>query len=277
MRRIAHISDLHFGTEDAGIRDGLLLDLQRSEPSLIAISGDFTQRARRSQYQSAAEFLRSLPARWVAVPGNHDVPLFDLIRRFLWPLARYRAFVSEQLNPFHEDDELLLLGLNTARSLTWKSGRISLDQIALLRSRMIEKRPGLFKVVMTHHPFIPPPGDPVSGIDLVGRAALAVPVLDECCVDLLLSGHLHLGYSGNIATHYPKTARTIISAQAGTAISRRRRSEPNAYNLITMDNNVVEIEIRLWRDDSFCAGQRVRYDLHNGEWRLAEDRTVAVK
>jgi 3',5'-cyclic AMP phosphodiesterase CpdA len=275
MRCLAQISDLHFGAEEPGLAEALLRDLREQSPSLIAISGDFTQRARRSQFKAARQFLECLPVPWIAVPGNHDIPLHDVFRRFLSPLARYREFISPEVDSFYDDGEWMLLGINTARSLTWKSGRISLRQIALIREKMKIDRPEGFKILMTHHPFIPPPGDSASGIDMVGRAALAVPVLGECRIDLLLAGHLHLGYSGNVGAHYPKANNAIISCQAGTAISHRRRDEPNAYNLLRLDRQSIEIEIRLWREDRFAPGQLVRYEPVNDEWRLAADRTVS--
>ena len=47
---------------------------------------------------------------------NDDVPLYDLARRFLAPLGRYRRLVDPEPEPLHEDDELLVLGVSTARS-----------------------------------------------------------------------------------------------------------------------------------------------------------------
>jgi 3',5'-cyclic AMP phosphodiesterase CpdA len=267
MRCVAHISDLHFGTEDPNITAGLLRDLSELGPSLCLVTGDLTQRARASQFRAAREFLDEIAAPKVIVPGNHDVPLFDLFRRFLFPLRRYQRFINAELNPCYEDRELNVTGINTARSLTWKSGRISRQQIDWLQKRLRNRASDKFKIVMTHHPFIPPAGDEHSGLDLVGRAAIALPVLDSCGVDLLLAGHLHLGYSGDIRTYYPASGRSIIVAQAGTAISRRVRSEPNAYNLLTLARDTIHIDIRVWDRSSFRAQNQTRYKLHGKEWR----------
>lgn len=275
MKCLAHISDLHFGTEDRAIATGLKVDLVRQNPSLIAVSGDLTQRARRSQFQAARMFLDELPHPQIVVPGNHDVPLFDLFRRFISPFGRYQRIIARDLNPCYEDSEIMVAGLNTARSLTWKRGRISAEQIGSVRARMCPAGGEKFKVLMTHHPFIPPPGDAVSAIDLVGRAAQALPVLDECGVDLLLAGHLHHGYSGDVRTYHPATKRSIIVAQAGTGISRRIRSEPNAYNLLRLDRKTIDIEVRVWNGEAFTARQRMEYRLHQLEWVLTEKREKA--
>lgn len=266
MRCIAHISDLHFGTEDPAITAALKADLQAQDPSLIAISGDLTQRARGKQFRDAREFLDSLPRPQIVVPGNHDVPLYDIFRRFFLPLRRYKRIISESVNPCYEDSELVLLGINTARSLTWKSGRISSEQIEMIRQRMCPSGGDRFKIIMTHHPFIPPPGDPVHAIDLVGRAARALPVIDECGVDLLLAGHLHHGYSGDARTYYPATSRSIIVVQAGTAISRRIRTEPNGYNILRLDRTTIDIEVRIWNGSTFMKDKRAVYRLSGKEW-----------
>ena len=186
MKVIAHISDLHFGDEDPSLAAGLLADMRQVAPALVIASGDFTQRARRKQFAAARTYLNELPYPRLTVPGNHDVPLYDVFRRFLAPLKRYCEFIHPDVNPWFEDGEVAVLGLNTARSLTWKSGRLSLEQIELIRTRFAGAGKPCFRIIVTHHPFIPPPGDTDAGIDLVGRAALALPVIDQACVDLLL-------------------------------------------------------------------------------------------
>ena len=264
MKTIAQISDLHFGTEIPAIAEGLRADLHALAPTLVIASGDFTQRARRRQFAAAQAYLARLPQPLLAIPGNHDVPLYDVVRRFLSPLTRYRRFIGAELDPTFVDDEILVVGLNTARSFTWKNGRISVAQIAALEGRL--QTGGLrVKIVVTHHPFIPPPGD--EGIDLVGRAARAITVLDACNVDLLLAGHLHQGYAGDIRSHYPAARRAMIAVQAGTAISRRRRhGEANAYNVLRVERKRIAIEVRAWNGTRFAPLHETIYDRADDGW-----------
>jgi len=268
MRTIAHLSDLHFGTEISPVVDALSAELNERPPSLIVVSGDLTQRARRAQFSAARDFLARLPQPQLVVPGNHDIPLFDIFRRFLAPLRRYRHFIREDVNPTFSDEELHVVGLNTARSFTWKNGRISRAQIDCLDRELSVIRNRL-KIVVTHHPFIPPPHD--AGIELVGRAALAIPLLDRHGADLLLAGHLHRGYAGDIRPHYPSSQRSFVSVQAGTAVSGRTRDEPNAYSWIELTPDRIRIIIRAWNGTHFAPIRETIYERRDTNWSPLAD------
>ena len=154
---IAHISDLHFGRIDPPVADGLVEDLRRCTPSLLVVSGDFTQRAGHRQYAQAARYLKRLPMPQLVVPGNHDVPAYNIISRMFFPLRRYRDHIAADLNPVYQDEEMLVVGVNTARGFTQKSrAGIRQSQMAEIRyGNLSEAPPGLMKVLVTHHPFIP--------------------------------------------------------------------------------------------------------------------------
>src|SRR3954471_22415928 len=104
MRTIAHISDIHFGRTDPAVVEGLIADFAGRRPDVLVVSGDFTQRARAGQYMAAADYHRRLPAPQLVVPGNHDIPLYDVIRRFFFPLQRYRKYITKDLRPVYQDE-----------------------------------------------------------------------------------------------------------------------------------------------------------------------------
>lgn len=267
MRTIAHISDLHFGRTDPAVVNGLADDLCKRSPSLLVVSGDFTQRAREKQYQQAADYLRRLPQPQLVVPGNHDIPLFDVIRRFFFPLHRYRRHITRDLRPFYHDPELFVLGINTARSFTHKSGWISEEQLLDVKQRICGLPATITKVVVTHHPFIPPPRD--LGADVVVGAARYLDQMESCGVDLLLAGHLHLAYHDDVRSHHEAAKRSILSIQAGTATSTRRRGEPNAYNWITVSPGLCTVAVRVWNAEKLCFEESIvtRYERVDGHWK----------
>ena len=266
MRTIAHISDLHFGREDELVAAGLATELEATRPSLVIVSGDLTQRARRKQFEDCARFLRSLSAPVLVVPGNHDIPLFDVVRRFLSPLGRYRRYIADDLTPLFDDGQLFVLGLNTARPYRWKDGVVSPDQVRLIRERFARAPDGALRLLVTHHPLKPRPQDPEPAIVRRGPEALASAATH---VDLALAGHLHLGYLADVRPT-GTGARAVLLVQAGTAISHRRRHEPNSYNRITVDGPRLEIAIRTWEAGAFTPRETLRFRKQGAEW-LRED------
>src|SRR5205823_6136985 len=115
MRTFAHISDLHFGRHDENVVEDLLASLDHHHPDLVVVSGDFTQRARRSEFALASSFLARIAAPKLIVPGNHDVPLYDIVSRFLTPLSKYHRYVASAGVPgsAFADDEIAILGVNS--------------------------------------------------------------------------------------------------------------------------------------------------------------------
>ena len=272
MKTLAHISDVHFGRDVPAVAEGVIADIVAAKPDILVNSGDFTMRARRGQYAAARDFMARLPTPQICVPGNHDIPLWDVIRRFFFPLDRYRQYITKDLRPFYKDERLAVLGMNTSRSWTWswngfwKDGRISEEQLLDVKLRFSELPADVFKIVVTHHPFIPPPKERPHGI--VGGAFAALDMMEDCGIDMVLAGHLHMGYSGDVRTHHEGIKRSIISVQAGTATSDRRRgNEPNAYNLITINPPQVTITVRAWNGNIFETHLETHYTRIEGIWQ----------
>ena len=229
MRTIIHLSDLHFGKVDPAIIDPLLKLLRELAPHLVAISGDLTQRARKSQFVEARQFLDRITVPVLVVPGNHDIPWHRLLMRFFRPLARYRRYICDDLSPFFLDEELAVVGLNTARSFTTQYGRINGQQLAAMADRFRSLGPEITKILVTHHPFDLPVNDPNTH-HLIGRAEMAMAVIATSEVDILLSGHLHLPRAGVTTDRYNIVGYAALHVHAGTTTSTRGRGEANSLN-----------------------------------------------
>lgn len=245
MRTVIHLSDLHFGRVDDALLAPLREAVEGVDPDLLVVSGDLTQRARRAQFAQAADFLDTLPRPQLVVPGNHDVPFYDVARRFLSPLKRFRRSIEAEEFPYYEDAEIAAIGLNTARSLTFKGGRVNREQVAEVERRFHGLPEPVTRIVVSHHPF-DLPEDADAG-DLVGRADMAMEAFAGCGVDVFLSGHLHTTHAGSTARRYRIEGYAALAVQAGTATSTRERGEANAFNVLRIGSRSLRLETWSWQ------------------------------
>lgn len=270
MPRLVHLSDLHFGAHDERLVEAVERRVDELEPDLVVISGDFTQRARTEQFREACKFLERLQDSGhevLGVPGNHDVPLYDVLRRFLSPLARYRRFIDDNLCPFVELPGIAVLGVNTARSLTLKDGRINHDQVAFIREIFSRAPRDAFRILVTHHPLF---ALEVAGqmAPAIGRQELALDAIQEAGVDMLLAGHNHRA-SSHSASDLVTRAGGALVVQAGTATSTRVREQEQSFNCIDVADASVTITINSWTNDHFAPLDSQRYSWEEGKWGIA--------
>jgi len=247
MRTIVHLSDLHFGRVNPAILPPLLTFIREVKPDLVAVSGDLTQRARTEEFQAARAFLDSIPFPQIVVPGNHDVPLLNIFSRFVRRLDRYCRHITDDLAPYFSDDEIAVAGVNTARALTFKDGRINAAQIAGLKARFQMLNDTPTKIVVTHHPFDLPAG--ARGGRVVGRSRQAMEALAQCGVDLLLAGHFHIAHTGSSTTRFRIPGYSALVVSSGTSTSTRGRGQPNSLNVIRTDRAQIGVECWAWRPE----------------------------
>jgi 3',5'-cyclic AMP phosphodiesterase CpdA len=281
MARIAHLSDIHFGAHDPRIVDAATAWLEERRPDLVIISGDLTQRARVEQFRAASAWLNGLRAaglKLLVIPGNHDIPLYDVMRRFAAPLDRYKRYISPDLCPWYEDDEVAILGLNTARSLTIKDGRINHDQMDMLRERFASVASAKTRILVTHHPlFAMPIGRGGELSEAVGQHDDAVQAASEAGVHLALAGHFHRTYAQAARKMVEKAGGALI-IQAGTATSTRlRNAEPQSFNwLHVRRHDEVGIQVIVWGGTGFRRASHVEYRHDGQEWSGRDVRDAPV-
>ena len=266
MRTLVHLSDLHFGRTDPKLIAPLRTAVEEIAPHLTVISGDLTQRARSSQFKEAREFIDSLPGEKLIVPGNHDVPLWNVFARILTPLGKYKKYITTDLGPMYVDDEIAVLGINTARSMVMKNGRINEEQIDAVKKHLCPITDPVTKMVVTHHPFDLPEGHDED--DLVGRAEKAMKTLAECGADVLLAGHLHTSHAESTSARYRILGRSALAIQAGTATSTRERGEPNSFNVLHVQHPRIELVRWSWDQviERFAPADKDHFETRDGHW-----------
>jgi 3',5'-cyclic AMP phosphodiesterase CpdA len=238
MSVLLQVSDTHFGTERPPVVDALVKLAAELRPDLVVLSGDITQRARRSEFDAARRLVERLAApALLAIPGNHDIPLFNLAARILDPYGGYARVFGRELEPSYESDDLLVLGVNTTRAYRHKHGEVSAGQIERVAARLTATTAHKLKIVVTHQPMHVPAGTDEGNL-LRGHAE-AARAWARAGADLVMGGHIHLPFVRKMDTGGP-----LWVAQAGTAVSRRVRpgGEANSVNVVRRDGDVWSIE-----------------------------------
>ena len=246
MRIVAHVSDLHFGCANRSIAAALAGHLRQLAPDLVAISGDLTQRARRSQFRQAREYLADLPSPRIVVPGNHDIPLFNVLARFAYPRSGFFRHITRERHPYFEDDEIAVMGADTTRSFTIKDGGLRARDVQLLASQLVTASAARVRIVVCHHPFDAPRGH-IGRLTWPRPDMRAVAALVANGADVFLTGHLHASYTGRTAMRYRANGRSAIVVEAGTATSTRVRGEPNAFNVLRVERARIIVERLAWQ------------------------------
>lgn len=248
MRTILHISDVHFGPPHLPrVSQGVLEFIARHTPSVVVLSGDLTQRAKPEQFREARRFVDSIPVPTIVVPGNHDVPMYRVWERVFSPFGAYRKHFGEEMEPVYRDDELLIVGINSAFNWTIKDGRIKLSRLLEVEKLLRQTPETVFKIVVVHHHMIPPPN--FGSQRVLGNAYEAIDLFSSAGVDLILSGHLHQAYIGNSEEFYPKGRPPVVILHSGTTTSRRGRGgerEKNTCNWIRVDGRSIVVSQYRW-------------------------------
>lgn len=262
MATIAHLSDIHFGRVDSRLIEPLVRTIEAAKPNLVAVSGDLTQRARRGQFREARRFLDRLPFPLLVVPGNHDVPLFNVAARFIDPYGGYRRYIQRDLEPTYESGEVIAVGLNSARAFPFHGGgRLNEAQVARAAARLKSAARDAVRIVVTHHPFDLPESH--GDEHLIGRSDMAMRQLADAGADVFLAGHLHVSHVGHSAERYQIAGHSALVVQAGT-ISTRRRGELNTMNVLRVGPTRIDVERHTWDDSG---------ELFQGSWSKTFQRT----
>lgn len=259
MTRLLQISDTHFGTEQFHVMKALLALAHAEKPDVLVLSGDITQRASAAQFSRARIFCDQLGiARMLALPGNHDIPLFNIFSRLFNPYAAYLDAFGPELEPQLKTASLCVLGVKTTRRWRHKNGQISAAQIDRVCAQLAHATPQQLRVVVVHQPVhvlrTSDEHDRLRGWEPAVRAWAAAGA------DLVMGGHIHLPYVCELSASIAGLGRRMWCVQAGTALSSRvRREAPNSVNLIRYDAGHAGLpcQVERWDFDVDTAGFRL--------------------
>ena len=227
MSVLLQISDPHFGTEQLPVVEALASLSREQHPDLVVLSGDITQRATDDQFRAARAFMDRLDVPFLAIPGNHDIPLFDLSARLVNPYSRFQRAFGNALEPMHDTPDLLVLCVNTTRWYRHVNGEVSVAQIDRVATALKQARSGQLRVVVVHQPVAVLRAADVH--DRLRGFELAVPRWAEAGCDVVMGGHIHLPYVAAL----PNLPRPMWAVQAGTSVSSRTRDGiPNSVNIV---------------------------------------------
>ena len=227
MSVLLHFSDTHFGTEQPAVVQALKAFAHAMQPELVVLTGDITQRARRAEFAAAATFAQDLGAKVLALPGNHDIPLFNVTARVFHPYSGFRAAFGAQTEQVYSSSDFLVLCVNTTRAYRHRHGEISPEQIERVAAELERASPKQLRVVAVHQPIDTP--YPAELMHRVRGHEQAQRRWAQAGADVVIGGHIHLPYVMALSG----LARPMWAVQAGTAVSRRvRAGAPNSVNLI---------------------------------------------
>ncbi len=240
MKRILHLADLHFGRAHPHAVESIyqFLSDQGKEIDLAVITGDWTQRARVEEFEAAREFVEKFGKKVVSLPGNHDVPLYNLWQRWLTPLERYRQHLEPVTQSAHHDPEVAVFGLHTVNPWVVADGRVSSAEISRAQNFFSTAAPEAVRIVGTHHP-------------IFGKQPLenGTKVLETLRPHVVLSGHAHREGAELIVN--PDGSQTL-HVVSGSSASNRLRGEENSFHLLEVERGRIAVKTFFLKDTGFA-------------------------
>jgi 3',5'-cyclic AMP phosphodiesterase CpdA len=258
--RLFHVSDLHFGRHSVAAQvEGVERLIATEEVEAIVISGDLSQRTRAREFVRANEFILAAARRApvLVVPGNHDTAWWTA------PLglgsleamhARYRRYISPELEPVLQIPGATIVGLNSAhgiRSFTLTARPRDLSVVGALREGQWAKAKRAFdaapkrdlKVLVFHHNLLR--GDISRRWGLSSRAR-GIESAAATGADVVLCGHDHQAHVESLSVK----GRRLVVACASTLTTRVRGGGPGSINALEVDEKTIQVNVLEWREES---------------------------
>lgn len=237
--KLFHLSDIHFGLEDRRALAWVEQCIAREKPHAVAITGDLTMRARHREFDAANAWIAALKVPVTVEVGNHDMPYFNLIERFLTPYKRFDR-IERMLEVELDLPGLAIVPLKTATRAQWRfpwsNGWVTRRALEETLAAIDAHPRGTRILVAAHHPLTE---RSPTGKRLTIDGTRAMEVLAGRGVAAVLSGHVHDPFDLTVDT----AAGPLRMIGAGT-LSRRIRSTPPSFNEIILDGEEIRVTAR---------------------------------
>jgi len=246
--RLLHMSDIHFGLEDAPALAAATAFACAAPFDLLVLTGDLTQFGHHAEFAALESWLASLPGPRLATPGNHDTPWMGIAERVAAPFNRYAHAVGPPDEDAFDGDGFFVHALNSARGwqirLDWSKGHVSHRQTRRAIERLGARAPGTLRVLACHHPLVEEVGGPMTGRVRGGRHA--AQQLAAAGVDVVMSGHVHTPFVQPL----PFGDGLTYAVGAGT-LSLRLRGAPPGFNVIEKLGDELSVTAMAWDGRAF--------------------------
>lgn len=159
MTRLFHVSDVHFGREDAAAVAWFDALVKAEKPDAVVMTGDLTMRARRREFAVGLAWLQGLGVPVTVEVGNHDLPYFNPIDRFFRPYRRMTAVERMVEQPLDLPGIAIIPLVTTARAqwrLNWSKGKVSRAALERALSLIAAVPEGRLIFIACHHPLAEP-------------------------------------------------------------------------------------------------------------------------
>ncbi|WP_133128417.1 metallophosphoesterase family protein [Legionella nagasakiensis] len=241
--KIVHISDLHFGMHHDSIINAFLADMTNINPTITIISGDLTQRAKSEQYKQVQAFIKKLSGLVLTVPGNHDIPLWNIFSRLFHPFALYRTHVHAELDAAFENEEVRLLGVNSVMPYRIKSGQLASETLTYINNYFAHPFYGL-NILFFHHNF-----DYMEGMHKpLKNYYQFLTYLKSSNIHIVCTGHLHYA---NASILEKNNHQPCLVLHAGSLCCQRSKDGLNSYYVIEIEHGHGKINWRVFNDSTF--------------------------
>ncbi len=260
--KIAHMSDLHFGAATQPDKtDALRRDVSELQPDLVVVSGDVTDRGSVKQFRQAQEFLESLGAPYLCVPGNREI-CATAFWEWMFPVLamnRYSRFFGSRDRIVYEieSSDTVLFGVNSVHPLPSWPGKLQRETRYWLREKATAYD-GRLKCLVLHHPVLPVVRSSSYWAHTFSDAGDVLTICCQAGIDLILQGHKHR--SAVMQVYYPEWSAHVLVSAAGAPLMPRWDS---TYHVLECAGDYIIVDVREFVSGAFSSKSTHRFPIRH--------------